>query len=109
MQLTSCGDASSQQPSNVNWGVDDLSTVETFLNQAFFPSTIGPDGVHIAAAPSIDILSLNVNQNRSSVISSLHKMFSTINPRVLRDLIKVIKLEKVSDRFCMTCRIIRSF
>ncbi len=46
--------------------------------------------------PTMDILSLGTaTQNRNTAMGAFEKMLSYIHPRVLRDLVKIIRLEQV--------------
>ena len=45
--------------------------------------------------PSLDILSLGATQHRTTAMGTFERMLSYIQPRVLRDLIKIIRLEQV--------------
>ena len=85
-------DSSTQTP-NFSWSNDELQTMETFFNETFFPSS-NPNNPCVM--PTMDILSLGAaTQNKNTAMGSFEKMLSHIHPRVLRDLIKVIRLEQV--------------
>lgn len=72
---------------------DEVQTLETFFNDIFFPSS-NPN--HPCTAPTMDILSLNAaTQNKTTTMGAFEKMLSLIHPRILRDLIKVIRQEQV--------------
>lgn len=46
--------------------------------------------------PTMDILSLGAaTQNKNTAMGAFEKMLSHIHPRVLRDLIKVIRIDQV--------------
>ena len=86
-------DSSTQTP-NFSWLNDELQTLEIFFNDAFFPSS-NPNNPCVM--PTMDILSLNAaTQNKNTTMGAFEKMFSLIHPRILRDLIKVIRQEQVS-------------
>jgi hypothetical protein len=82
----------SQQSSNIFWSLDELQTMEIFLNMNFFPISSLTNNV----LPSIDILSLQATQNLNTAMGSFERMLSLIHPRILKDLIKIIKLEQVN-------------
>jgi hypothetical protein len=65
--------------------------MEIFLNNNFFP--LSP--ITNIVTPSIDILSLQASQNSSTAMGSFERMLSLIQPRILKDLIKIIRLEQV--------------
>ena len=76
--------------------------MEMFLNENFFPTS------HLIV-PSIDILSLQASQNLNTAMGSCQRMLSIIHPRILKDLIKIIRLEKNAEndhlwraRWCLT-------
>jgi hypothetical protein len=78
---------------NFVWQSEELQIMEIFLNENFFPSSILSNSI---ITPTIDILSLGAaSQNRNTAIGAFEKMLSLIYPRVLRDLIKIIRLEQV--------------
>jgi hypothetical protein len=99
IHLQSLFDASQQQQqqqqTNFIWQSDDLQILETFFNDTLFPLSISPNTSNPVMMPSLDILSLGALQNRSTAIGALEKMLSVIHPRVLRDLVKIIRLEQV--------------
>ena len=95
LQLTSLFDAASQLPTNFMWQQDELNLLETFLNDALFPVVNTTNQIMM---PSIDMLPLAAAPGRPTVIGVLEKMLSIIQPKVLRDLIKVIRLEQVCVR-----------
>ena len=65
--------------------------METFFNEIFFPLFNNQ-----TVLPTMDILSLGaVTQNRNSTMAAFEKMLSHISPRVLRDLIKITRLDQV--------------
>jgi hypothetical protein len=45
--------------------------------------------------PSMDILSLQASQNSNTAMGAFERMLSSINPRILKDLVKIIRLEQV--------------
>ncbi len=45
--------------------------------------------------PSLDILSLQASQNLNTAMGSFERMLSLIHPRILKDLVKIIRLEQV--------------
>jgi hypothetical protein len=70
--------------------------METFFNENFFPLSILSNSTNQVIMPTIDILSLGAaTQNRNTAIAAFEKMLSHIHPRVLRDLVKIIRLEQV--------------
>jgi hypothetical protein len=76
--------------------IDELQTMEIFLNDIFFPLSILSNSISQVITPTIDILSLAaVTQNRNTAMGAFEKMLSHIHARVLRDLIKIIRLEQV--------------
>jgi len=65
--------------------------METFFNEIFFPLSN-----HHICVPTIDILALGAaTLNRNTTMGAFEKMLSHIHPRVLRDLMKIIRLEQV--------------
>ncbi|UJR23584.1 hypothetical protein I4U23_026573 [Adineta vaga] len=96
---------STQQQSNVFWSPDELKSIERFFNETFFP--ISP--YTNLTTPSIDILSLQASQNLSTAMGSFQRMLSLIQPRILKDLVKIIGLEQHPEshhiwrsRWCLT-------
>jgi hypothetical protein len=74
--------------------------MEAFFNEHFFPQSILSNSSNQIVMPTVDILSLGATtQNRSTAMGAFEKMLSHIHPRVLRDLVKVIRLEQVSFFF----------
>ncbi|CAF0730411.1 unnamed protein product [Rotaria sp. Silwood1] len=112
IHCTSLIDSSSQQQqqSNFGWSPDELQTMEIFLNENFFPLSILSNSQNQITIPTMDILSLAAStQNRNTAMGAFEKMLSHIHPRVLRDLIKIIRLEQNSEnhhlwraRWCLT-------
>ncbi|CAF3339599.1 unnamed protein product [Rotaria sp. Silwood1] len=115
IHCTSLLDSSSQQQqqqqqSNFGWSPDELQTMEIFLNENFFPLSILSNSQNQITIPTMDILSLAAStQNRNTAMGAFEKMLSHIHPRVLRDLIKIIRLEQNSEnhhlwraRWCLT-------
>jgi hypothetical protein len=101
VQFTSPFDSSSQQQqqqqSNFSWSSDELQTMEIFFNENFFPISILSNSMNQIIMPTNDILSLaTAVQNRNTAMGAFEKMLSNIHPRVLRDLVKIIRLEQVS-------------
>lgn len=104
IQFTSVVDVSTQTP-NFSWLTDELTALETFFNDIFFPLT----NYHICV-PTIDILALGAATfNRPTTMAAFEKMLSQIHPRILRDLIKIIRLEQNHEnnylwkvRWCFT-------
>ena len=98
IQLTSVADASSQQQqSGFGWLTDELQTLEMFLNDNFFPLSILSNAMNQVVMPTMDVLSLAAfTQSRNTVMGAFEKMLAFIHPRVLRDLVKIIRLEQVS-------------
>lgn len=80
-----------QQSSNAFWSPDEIQALEFFLNKNFFPTS--PTS-HLIM-PSMDILSLQAPQNGSTAMGSFERMLSLINPRILKDLVKIIQLDQV--------------
>jgi len=71
--------------------------MEAFFNEHFFPQSILSNSSNQIVMPTVDILSLGATtQNRSTAMGAFEKMLSHIHPRVLRDLVKVIRLEQVT-------------
>lgn len=96
VQLISLFDSTiQQQQSHIYWSPDELETVEVFLNDTFFP--ISP--LSKLTMPSIDALSLHAPQNHNTSIGAFGRMLSLINPRVFKDLVKIISLEQVESNF----------
>ena len=95
IHLASLFDPSLQQSTNVVWGQEELNIFETFLNDVLFPLSSVSNQIMM---PSIDILTLGAMPNRNSAVGTLERFLSIIHPRVLRDLIKIIRLEQVSHR-----------
>ena len=98
IQLTSTSDSTSQQQQAPNfvWLNDELQTLETFFNENFFPISILSNSTNQIITPTLDALSLaSTTPNRNSVMATFARMLSFIHPRVLRDLVKVIRLEQV--------------
>ena len=97
IQLSSMSDSSSQQPQAPNfvWVNDELQTLETFFNENFFPTSILSNSTNPIITPTLDALSLSAAANRNSTMATFERMLSYIHPRVLRDLVKVIRLEQV--------------
>ncbi len=90
IHFTSIVDSSSQQV-NFNWQSDELQIMEIFFNENFFPCSINQ-----VIMPTIDVLSLGAaTQNRNTAMGAFEKMLSHVHPRVLRDLVKIIRLEQV--------------
>ncbi|CAF0807683.1 unnamed protein product [Adineta steineri] len=118
IHFTSTADPSSQQQqqqqqqqqSNFTWQPDELQTMETFFNDNFFPTSILSSGTNQIITPTMDILSLAAaSQNRNTSMGSFEKMLSHVHPRVLRDLVKIIRLEQNAEnhhvwraRWCLT-------
>ncbi|CAF0742948.1 unnamed protein product [Adineta ricciae] len=112
IQLTSISDSTSQQQQAPNfvWLNDELQTLETFFNETFFPISILSNSTNQVITPTLDALSLAATApNRNSVMATFERMLSFIHPRVLRDLVKVIRLEQNPDnqylwrvRWCLT-------
>jgi hypothetical protein len=97
IHFTSIVDSSSQQQSNFGWLQDELQTMETFFNENFFPVSILSNAINPIIVPTMDILSLGaVAQNRNTAVGAFEKMLSIVHPRVLRDLVKIIRLEQVN-------------
>jgi hypothetical protein len=70
--------------------------MEAFFNENFFPQSLLSNSNNQITTPTMDILSLGVaSQNRNTVMGAFEKMLSHIHPRVLRDLVKVIRSEQV--------------
>lgn len=80
-----------QQQSNVFWSPEEIQALEFFLNKNFFP----PSPTSNLIMPSMDILSLQAPQNGSTAMASFQRMLSLINPRILKDLVKIIQLDQV--------------
>ena len=66
--------------------------MEIFFNENFFPSA------NTIMTP-IDILSLQASQNLNTAMGSFERMISLIHPRILKDLVKIIRLEQVDWTF----------
>lgn len=97
MQFTSIADSSSQQQPNFVWLPDEIQTMETFFNEHFFPVSILSNAMNQVVMPTMDILSLGAAaQNRNTAVGAFEKMLAHVHPRVLRDLVKIIRLEQVS-------------
>ncbi|CAF0747923.1 unnamed protein product [Adineta ricciae] len=79
-----------QQSSNIFWSPNELENMETFLNETFFPVSPYTN----ITTPPIDILSLQASQNLSTAMGSFHRMLTLIQPRTLKDLVKIIELEQ---------------
>jgi hypothetical protein len=94
--ISSLFDSTSQQP-NVDWSPDELHTLEKFLNENFFPLS----SISNLIVPSIDILSLQASQNLSTAMGSFERMMSLIHPRILKDLVNIIRLEQVYLTFAI--------
>lgn len=84
---------------------EEIQIFETFLNRNFFP--ISP--ITNFSTPSIDILTLFAPQNTATAMGSFERMLTLIQPRLLKDLIKIIRLENNpeshhlwSARWCIT-------
>ncbi|CAF4803384.1 unnamed protein product [Rotaria sp. Silwood2] len=90
MYFISLFDSTSQQQSNIFWSPDELQIIEIFFNDTFFP--LSPSSNLIM--PSIDILSLQATQNLTTAMGSFERMLSLIHPRILKDLVKIIRLEQ---------------
>lgn len=102
IHLTSLFDASSQQqPTSFIWSPDELQTLETFFNDTFFPFSSSSNQITMQ---SLDLLSLGTIPNRTTAMGAVEKMLAIIHPRILRDLVKVIRLEQVSSSFDETHR-----
>jgi hypothetical protein len=65
--------------------------MEIFFNNNFFPLSSATNIV----MPSMDILSLQASQNSNTAMGAFERMLSSINPRILKDLVKIIRLEQV--------------
>ncbi|CAF1028589.1 unnamed protein product [Rotaria sordida] len=98
-----------QQQSNFGWSSDELQTMELFFNENFFPSSILSNSQNQIIMPTMDILSLSAAQNRHTAMGAFEKMLAHIHPRVLRDLVKIIRLEQNPEnhhlwraRWCLT-------
>ncbi|CAF1268652.1 unnamed protein product, partial [Didymodactylos carnosus] len=83
------------------WLYDELQTLDTFFNEIFF--TIYP------LPMAIDIISLHSTANRGTVVATLQKLFTFIQSKILKDLIKIMRLEQNPDpqhmwraRWCLT-------
>lgn len=98
IHFTSLADSSSQQQqTNFVWLPEELQTMEQFFNESFFPTSILSNSANQAIMPTNDILSLaTVTQSRSTAVGAFEKLLSCIHPRVLRDLVKIIRLEQVN-------------
>ena len=97
IHFTSITDSSCQQyQSTLSWLPDELQTMETFFNEQFFPLSILPNSTNPVVRPTIDVLSLGVPSNRSTTMATFEKLLANIHPRVLRDLVKIIRLEQVN-------------
>jgi hypothetical protein len=66
--------------------------LKIFLNNIFFPLS----SLTNLVTPSIDVLSLQASQNLNTAMGSFERMLSIIHPRILKDLIKIIRLEQVN-------------
>ena len=93
MRFTSLFGSTSQQQPNTYWSPDEIQIMETFFNNIFFPLSSQP----ILTMPSIDMLSFQASQNSHTAMGSFERMLSIIQPRILKDLVKVIRLEQVSS------------
>ncbi|CAF2044531.1 unnamed protein product [Rotaria magnacalcarata] len=99
-----------QQQSNSGWLQEELQAMETFFNDNFFPISILSNSMNQIVTPTIDVLSLAAaTQNRNTVMGTFEKMLSHIHPRVLHDLIKIIRSEQNPEnhhlwraRWCLT-------
>ncbi|CAF4742641.1 unnamed protein product, partial [Rotaria socialis] len=99
-----------QQQSNFGWLQEELQAMETFFNDNFFPISILSNSMNQIVTPTIDVLSLAAaTQNRNTVMGTFEKMLSHIHPRVLHDLIKIIRSEQNPEnhhlwraRWCLT-------
>ncbi|CAF0853162.1 unnamed protein product [Rotaria sp. Silwood1] len=105
MYFMSLFDSTSSQPSNIFWSSDELQLMEIFFNETFFP--LSP--ISNLIMPSNDILSLQASQNQSTAMGSFERMLSLIQPRILKDLVKIIGLEQNPEnhhlwraRWCLT-------
>ncbi len=65
--------------------------MEIFFNNTFF--SVSP--LTNLVMPSLDILSLQASQNLNTAMGSFERMLSLIHPRILKDLVKIIRLEQV--------------
>jgi hypothetical protein len=65
--------------------------MEIFFNNNFFPTSSTTNIV----MPSIEILSLQATQNNNTAMGSFQRMLASMNPRILKDFIKIIRLEQV--------------
>lgn len=106
LQLTPLIDGNSQQTTNFMWQHDEINLFEKFLNDTFFPTV---HETNQSMMPSIDILSLGVMSGRPTLVGALEKMLSMSPPKLLRDLIKIIRLEQNPEnshqwrvRWCLT-------
>jgi hypothetical protein len=79
--------------------------MEMFLNDNFFPTS----SLINLIVPSIDILSLQASQNLNTAMGSFERMLSLLHPRILKDLIKIIRHERSPEshhlwraRWCLT-------
>ncbi|UJR25327.1 hypothetical protein I4U23_006678 [Adineta vaga] len=113
IQLTSMMDSSSQQQQqqpNFTWLPDEIQILETFLNESFFPMSVLSNTMNQVITPTLDVSSLaSTTPNRNSVMATFERMLSFIHPRVLRDLVKIIRLEQNPEnhylwrvRWCLT-------
>ena len=82
-----------QQQSNIFWSSEEIETMETFFNYNFFPLSPTTNLV----IPSTDILSFHAAQNSSTAMGSFERMLSLIQPRILKDLVKIIRLGDVGS------------
>jgi hypothetical protein len=82
--------------------MDELQTMEIFFNEVFFPLSILSNSINQVITPTMDIMSLAaVTQNRNTAMGAFERMLSHIHPRVLRDLVKIIRLEQVILLKCL--------
>jgi hypothetical protein len=65
--------------------------MEIFFNNNFFPLSSTTNIV----MPSMDILSLQASQNSNTTMGSFERMLASIHSRILKDFIKIIRLEQV--------------
>ncbi|CAF3486334.1 unnamed protein product [Rotaria socialis] len=105
MYFTSLFDSTSQQQSNTFWSPEELQIMEIFFNETFFPLL----PLTNLTMPPIDILSLQASQNLNTAMGSFQRMLSLVQPRILKDLVKIIRLEQNPEshhlwqaRWCLT-------
>jgi hypothetical protein len=97
LHFTTYQDASSQQQLNGPlWSPDELQTLEKFFNETFFPLSPISNDSQRPIMPPLDVLSLAAVSPRSTLMLAFQKLFCQAPIHVLRDLVKIIRLDQVS-------------